>query len=60
MVSATGRSLVQRSRTECVWSGASLTAHTCIEYVERGQNMKAERSKKQRKWYYLHTVIRIA
>jgi hypothetical protein len=47
-----------------VWSGATLTVHTNNGYIERGQNMKAERNKKERKkerkWYFLHTIIRIA
>jgi hypothetical protein len=32
-----------------VWSGTSLTVHTCNGYTERDENMKAERSKKERK-----------
>jgi hypothetical protein len=51
-VSATGRSLVQRSPTEhacvrmcvcvchCVWLGATITLYTYSEYTERGQYKK--------------------
>jgi hypothetical protein len=51
-VSATGRSLVQMSPTECgvclwVWLSATITLYTYNEQVERGQNKKAR--KKERK-----------